>query len=66
MSGDVQQDQRKPKVVVDATKIGDLYSNLESIIPKVEVAGSIPVSRCPFLRAPPIFPVFEIEPLTSL
>jgi hypothetical protein len=45
MSGDVQQDQRKPKVVVDATKIGDLYSNLESIIPKVEVAGSIPVSR---------------------
>jgi hypothetical protein len=40
------QNERKSNVVVDVTKIVDLYSNYESIIPKVEVAGSIPVSRC--------------------
>jgi hypothetical protein len=41
----LQRKQRKSNVGVEATKIIDLYSNLESIIPKVEVAGSIPVSR---------------------
>jgi hypothetical protein len=34
--------------VGDATKIVHLYSNMQSIIPKVEVAGSIPVSRSSF------------------
>ena len=29
------------------TEIVDLYSNWQSIIPKAEVAGPIPVSRCP-------------------
>jgi hypothetical protein len=42
---DLEQNQRNSNVVVYATKIVDLYSNYESIIPKVEVAGSIPVSR---------------------
>jgi hypothetical protein len=47
-TGQPATNSRNRNVGVQATKTPDLYSDFESIIPKVEVAGSIPVSRSSF------------------
>jgi hypothetical protein len=53
----LQQNQRNRNVGVQPAKIIHLYLNWQSIIPKVEVAGSIPVSRSGFILMGPILDV---------